>query len=239
MKRKNKRPRKLMRARNRDRVNRLRKQQTIILTPVFILVLIKVGLEDITTPLKMVERLMLHSNKLNGNLNFPITNPSFTDLKNMANDLADTIIAIEGGDKSLIPHRDTLMLLAENMIRKLSYDIQNQSNGDAEKIQSAGFEVRKGKGAPKPVGEVKNLTANALGAAKVKLRWKKIAYSRMNFIERTTDPVNVPWKPFAKTALSSFTVEGLTPGELVFYRVYGSNNLGDGNPSDPVEQRSL
>lgn len=239
MKRKNKRPRKLMRTRNRDRVNRLRKQQTIILTPVFILVLIKLGLDEITTPLKMVERLMLLSGKLDGNLNFPITSPTYIELKTMGGDLADTVIAIDGGDKSLIPHRDTLMLQAENMIRKLSYDIQNLSNGDAEKINSAGFAVRKGSGAPQPVGAVVNLKAKAIGAGKVKLRWRKVAHSRMNFIESTVDPVNVPWKPFAKTALSSYTVEGLTPGELVFYRVYGSNNLGDGNPSDPAEQRSL
>ena len=239
MKRINKRPRKLMRARNRERINRLQKQQTIILTPVFVLVLIKLALEEVSTPIKMVERLMLHSQKLDGNANFPTTNPSFTDLQNTASDLAKTIMAIEGGDISQIPHRDTVMLEAENMIRQLSYDIQNQSMGDEEKIKSAGFAVRKGKGASQPVGLIAKFKTKILGNGKVKLRWKRLTNSDMNFIEVTDNPVTGVWKPMGKTHRSSFIAEDLTPGQVYYFRVYGSNSLGDGNPSEPAEQRVM
>ncbi len=235
----NKRPRKLMRAKNRERVNRLRNQQTVILTPVFVLVLIKLGLEDITTPMKMVERLLLHGSKLDGNVHFPVTNPTFTDLKLMGKDLGDTIIKIDAGDKSLIPHRDTLMLEADNMIRQLSYDIQNQSKGNSEKIQSAGFSVRKGKGASQTVVQVTNLKVKVLGNGKLKLNWKRISNSVMNFIEITDNPVTGVWSPKGKTHRASFIAEGLTPGNVYYLRVYASNDLGDGNPSDPAEQRVL
>ena len=239
MKRINKRPRKLMRTRNSERVNRLQKQQTIILAPVFLLVLIKLGLEEITTPMKMVERLVLLGTKLDGNVNFPTTKPSFTDLKALGSDLATTIIAIDGGDKSQIPHRDTLMLQAENMIRQLSYDIQNQSMGDEEKIKSAGFAVRKGRGASQPVAQVTNFKVKVLGNGKLKLSWKRLANSVMNFIEITNNPVTAVWSPKGKTHKSSFIADGLIPGQVYYLRVYASNDLGDGNPSDPAEQRVL
>jgi len=238
MKTKNKLSRKLMRARNRERVNRLRHQK-IILAPVFILVLIKLGLDEITTPAKMLLRLLLHIDKLTGNANFPTTVPTIATLQSTADALSETIVAIEAGDHSLIPHRDTLMLTAENHIRKLSFDIQNQSNGDAEKIQSAGFEVRKGRGASQPVGGVVNLKSKPVGPGKIKLSFKRVANSKLNFIETTANPVTGPWIPLGKTTRSSYTVEGLTPGSLHYFRVYGSNSLGDGNPSEPVEQRSL
>ena len=238
MKTKNKRSRKLMRTRNRQRINTLRNQQ-IIIPPFMVLVLIKVSLESITTPAKMVLRLQLYVEKLTGNANFTIPVSTMTELEDLATDLAATIVAIDGGDLSKIPHRDSVMLQAANAIRKLSYDIQFQSNGNAEKIQSAGFEVKKGKGASQPVGDVLNMRAAPVGPGKVKLRWKRILRSRMNYVETTTDPVAGNWMPIGNTTKSTFVVEGLTPGTLAYYRVYGSNNLGDGNPGDPVEQRSL
>lgn len=238
MKKQNKRERKLMRTRNRQRINKLRNQQ-VVWSPLIVVVLIKVSLEEITTPAKMVLRLQLYIDKLTGNANFPVTNPSIPTLEGLATDLAATIVLIDGGDFSKIPHRDSVMLLAANAIRKLSYDIQFQSNGDAEKMQSAGFAVRKGKGASQPVGDVLNMRAAPVGPGKVKLRWKRILRSRMNYIESTSDPVTGNWKPVGNTTKSSFVIEGLVPGSLTYFRVYGSNNLGDGNPGDPVEQRSL
>ncbi len=239
MKKKIKRPRKLMRARNRERVNRLRNQQAIILAPVFILVLIKLDFRSITTALKMVARLQLHIEKLTDNIYFPVTVPSIPDMQTLVGDLGNTIIDIDGGDLSKIPHRDTLMLQAENMIRKLSYDIQNQSNGNAEMIQSAGFEVRKGKGATQPVGVPVNFTTKELGGGKVKLKWKRLSNSNMNFLEITDNPVTGNWLPIGKTHKSSFIAVGLTPGQVYYFRVYGSNNLGDGNFSEPEEQRVM
>lgn len=242
MKNKIKRPRKLMRERNRNRINRLRNQQTIVLPvmmPIFVVVLIKLNLEAVAVPLKMVERLQLHISKLSGNTNFPTTVPGIPILQALATELSDTITAIDAGDKGKIPHRDTLMLTAENLIRQLSYDIQNQSAGDAEKIQSAGFEVRKGRGSSQKVGDVLKLRSKPFKGGKVKLLWAKIPFSRMNFIEMTDDPVNGHWVPIGKTTKSSFEVEGLTPGKLSYYRVYGSNTLGDGTASGPVEQRAL
>ena len=238
MKAKIKRARKLMRTRNTQRVNRLRNQQ-IVLSPLMVLVLIKLGLDEITTPAKMVLRLQLHAEKLTGNANFPVTEPTLAEIEALATELAGTIIAIDGGDLSKIPHRDALMLQAEKAIHTLSYDIQFQSKGNSEKIQSAGFAVRKGKVTAQPVGNVYNMRAKPVGPGKIKLRWKRIVGSKMNYLETTSDPVAGIWIPLGKTTRSTFTVEDLVPGSLHFYRVYGSNSLGDGNPGTVVEQRSL
>ncbi len=243
MKTHNKRSRKLMRVRNSNRINRLRNQHIIVLPlfvqPMFILVLIKLALEEQKTAGKMVERLLLHIDKINGNLNFPSTTPSTANLQLLVDDLSATNTAIEGGDLSRIPHRDTLMMQADNSIRLLSYDIQKQSGGDAEKIKSAGFETRKGKGASQPVDEVKKMRSKTFVGGKIKLLWGRLAYSRMNYVETSDNPAGGPWTPVGKTTRSSFVMDGLVPGRLYYFRVYGSNNLGDGPPSGPQEQRSM
>ncbi len=238
MKTKNKRARKLMRAHKRAPVNRSQ-YQPIILLPVFILVLAKLGFNKLRTPQKLLGRLQIHIAKLTGNAWFPVTEPSLPYMQALAEELEETIHKIEAGDKSFIPHRQTLVMKVENAIRKLSYDIQNLSNGNEEMIKSAGFDVQQGRSATKPVGEVMHLTAEPVGPGRVILRWKKIAYSRMNFIEITDNPATGNWKPLDKTGKSSFIVTGLTPGVLYYFRVYGSNSLGDSNPSEPAEQRSL
>lgn len=243
MKAHNKRARQLMRVRNRNRVNWLHNQQVIqlpiILSPVFVMVMIKIGLRGITNPTKMVFRLSLLIKKLNGNPNFPVTSPTTGTLQMLEDALSQTITEITGGDLSRIPHREALLLEAENAIRLLSYDIQKQSGGDSEKIQSAGFEVRKGRSASQEAGGVFNLRAKPLATTKIKLLWNKIAFSRMNYVEVTDNPTIGTWVPIGKTTRSSFVATGLIPGNLYFFRVYGSNNLGDGASGSPVEQRSL
>ena len=232
-----------MRVRNSNRINRLRNQQAmvlpIVISPVFVLVLIRLGLEEVTTAEKMVFRLTLHIEKINGNANFPTTSPTTGSLQLLIDDLSHTATEINGGDLSKIPHRETLMLQSENAIRLLSYDIQKQSAGDPEKIQSAGFEVRKGRSAAKPVGQVLKLKSKTFVDGKIKLSWGKVPYSRMNFIDVTSNPVAGPWAPMGKTGRSSIVFTGLNPGQMYYFRVYGSNNLGDGEPGGPIGQRSL
>ena len=238
MKTKNIRTRKLMRVQKCQRVNRWQ-QQPVFIAPVLILVMAKLGFNQLRTPSKLLERLKLHISKLTDNAYFPVTTPSVADMQTLTDELNDAIIQIKAGDKRLIPYRKTLVLQVENTIRRLSYNIQFLSGGNEEMIRSAGFDIRKGKGVTNPVGEVMHLTAEVLGGGKIKLRWRKLDSTFMNYIEVTDNPVTGTWIPIGKTGRSSFIVTGLTPGALYYFRVYGSNDLGDGNPSVPMEQRSL
>ena len=238
MKTNRKQARSLMRAQRRLPVNR-RPHQPVILSPLFILVLVKLGFNQVRTPIKLLGRLQFHIKKLTGNAWFPVTLPSVAYLQTLADELEETILQIDAGHKNLIPHRQTLVLQTEDAIRKLSYFVQAGSKGNEEIIKSTGFDVQQGRGATKQVGEVSWIKAEAIGVGKIKLSWSKIAYSRMQFIEVTDNPVNGNWLPVGKTRKSSFIVTDLTPGVVYYFRVYGANSLGDSNPSEPVEQRSM
>jgi hypothetical protein len=242
MKTQKKRSRKLMRLRNRERLNRLHNQQ-VVLAPIFILVIVKLSL-PYGNPAKTLDRLRLHIEKLTGNVNFPITNPTIAQLTTLADELDTTIVQVEAGNKALLPHRVTLTNQGVAMIRKLGYNIQDLSAGDEEKIRSAGFDIRKIGGATLVPGQILNLIAKPVGFGKIRLSWKRDGAAKVYVIEQFMNgspPIPGPgsWENVGKTRNVSFVVEGLTPGQLYYFRVYGTNGNSDGNPSDPAEQRSL
>jgi len=236
--------RKLKRIKNRNRINRLRNQQVLLMAPIFILVLIKLAL-PYGSPKKTLARLRLHIEKLTGNAFFPLTAPTIAVLTAMADELDDTITKIEAGLKSLIPHRDTLVADSLQMIRDLAYNIQDLSKGDEEMIKSAGFDVRKIGGAIVLPAQVQNFKAKPIGPGKIKLSWTTVDNAAIYIIEQLIG-ANVPplpgpahWDAIGKTRNVSFVVEGLNPGELYYFRAYATIGKSDGNPSDPAEQRSL
>lgn len=124
--------RKTTRIQNRDRVNRLR-HISFRFEPLFILVLIKLDL-DSKTAVQIKERLERYISMLTGNPNFPTTSPSIAQLTTAHDELADLILSASNGDRIQIELRDIKQKECEDLIRTLSYDIQHQSNGDAEKF---------------------------------------------------------------------------------------------------------
>ena len=80
----NKRTRKQMQVRNKNRVNRVKNQQTVF-SP-FVLFLISLKLGDLTTPEKLLTRLRMHIEKLTGNLNFPVIDPTLVQIQDLVAD---------------------------------------------------------------------------------------------------------------------------------------------------------
>ena len=226
----------LLRTEKRTHAVRGKKQPSFV--HLFLLYLVKLNISSITAD-KMLTRLSLHIAMLTGNANFPRTNPSIAELQTMWGDLKAAIDAVNAGNHALIPHRNNLLTDAEDMIRKLSYDIQNQSNGDFEKIKSSGFDVRKDKSPSYLPAQPANLKSAAIGNGKIRLRWKSLPNADMYVMESAPNPVSGPWAVVDTSTRASFVIENLSPGQLYYFRVFGANSIGNGNPSDPVEQRCL
>ena len=171
MKAKNKRERQIRRIRNRNRVNALRKQ-VVVFEPVFIIVLIKLGLNK-KTPVAIKEQMTKIISMLSGNANFPSTSPPIAVLTTKRDELSALIVAASNGDRLLIEQRNIKQAQCEELLRLLSYDIQHQSQGDADKIHSAGFETRHAKSPSQLPGQVLGLKAGLTGySGEIKLRWK-------------------------------------------------------------------
>jgi hypothetical protein len=212
---KNKYTRKLKRVKNKNRVNRLRNQQ-IVLAPMFILVMIRVGLEKQNTPGKLLARLRLHIEKLDGNPFFPVTDPGLAELEEIADELKNVIVEIAAGNKALIPHRETLIAEAKEMILQLSYHIQYLSQGNEEKIKSAGFDVHKRRRTSQLPGQIMGLVASPVGLGKIMLSWDREPYSTFYIIEKNANPFGEGlWKYFKKSRRVRVIIEGLTPGRCI------------------------
>jgi hypothetical protein len=204
-----------------------------------ILFIIKIGLQTVTTPEILLAKLRMHILKLSGNGNFPTTKPDMASLQALEADLEKAIDAVANGNIAQIPVRDAIARNAKEAIRRLAVNIEDQADSDPLKIVTAGFEVRKAASVNGLPEQVLQLKAKPAGPGKISLRWKKVDTALVYVIEQSSDPVNGKWDLFTKATKASITIENLNPGQLYYFRVFAINNKGDGNPSDPAEQRSL
>jgi hypothetical protein len=204
-----------------------------------VLFIIKTGLQNITAAETLLAKLRLHILKLTGNGNFPTTKPDMASLQDLEANLEKAIDAVANGNTAQIPVRDSYARATKEAIRRLAVNIEDQADSDPLKIITSGFEVRKAASVNGLPEQVLQLKAKPAGPCKISLRWKKVDTALMYVIEKTNDPVNGTWEPLNKSSKTSITIEGLNPGQLYYFRVFAINNKGDGNPSDPAEQRSL
>ncbi|MBK8659196.1 MAG: fibronectin type III domain-containing protein, partial [Bacteroidetes bacterium] len=211
----------------------------VIVPNVMMLFILRLGLKKATTPEKLLARLRMHIQMLTGNANFTTPEPTLPVLQAAADELEQAIDDVNSGNKAKIPHRNAVVAQVEEYIRTLSYYVQLTSNGDAEKIQSAGFELRKEPSAPQLPVQVANLRAEALGNGKIKLRWKAVSNADIYVVQASKDIYNFKEAIMDKTTRSSFVFENLEPGTMYYMKVFAINSVGDGNPSDVVEQRVL
>ena len=246
MKNHNKRERKLMRARNRDRINRNKKQQ-IVLAPIFIMVLITLDLNNLS-PENALARLRYHILMLTGNANFPVIDPTLIQLQAIADELETAIDEAKSGDHLLIEHRNTVQTEAEDMIRSLALDIEKKSGKDLEKIHSSGFKTRKDKSPSVLPADVVMMYSTSTGTGRIKLRWKKIPNAGIYLIDSfTQNGMPIPpmppnpgqWDTIAKSFTTTIELTDLNPGQMYYLRVYAINQVGEGNPSAIIEQRAL
>jgi hypothetical protein len=227
----------VMKTNNKGRP-RASQKKGFIIPDVILLYLVRLDLIKATTPEKLLARLRMHIQMLTGNAYFPTPEPTLPVLQAAADELEQTIDDVNSGNKAKIPHRNAVVAEVEEYIRTLSYYVQLTSNGDAEKIQSAGFELRKEASPPQLPVQVANLRAEALGNGKIKLRWKAISNADI-YVVQASKEVYFKESIMDKTTRSSFVFENLEPGSLYYMKVFAINSVGDGNPSDVVEQRVL
>ena len=171
---------------------------------------------------------------LTGNANFPTTSPTIAQLTTAHDELAAFILSASNGDRIQIELRDNQQKACEDLIRTLSYDIQHQSKGDAEKIHSAGFATRNAKTPPALPSQVLNLKVKTTAfGGQLKLRWKAVKYKLAYVVFISENPTDESsWKIVDKTGKANLVAKDLKPGTTYYFRVFAFNSLGDGPPSE-------
>lgn len=197
----------------------------------------KVGLDGLTVPAKIqyVRRL---STAIDGNPNFPTPNPTVAVLTAGVDGL-ETIYndaqAARLVSKTKTALQDEQDAAVDALVIQLANYVNNASGGDAEKIASAGFEVRS---APTPVGELPaptDLQADpSEHAGSANLSWKAVYGARTYNIERAADGPVWNWTGVTSCTRSRVSVNTMVSGNKYWFRVAAVGAAGPSAWSDPV-----
>ena len=124
-----------------------------------------------------------------------------------------------------------------DLLRELAGYVQAQSGGDASKILSAGFDVRK-RGEPvEKLSTPENLRGQLTSfAGNAVLRWNTVANATNNqvFINSTDPEQEDKWELVAYTSKSRYTVTDLESGKNYWFRVQAMGRKGLLSPMSQV-----
>jgi hypothetical protein len=152
---------------------------------------------------------------------------SITDACNVLEQANEEVLFF-GGKVNYQAKRVAEVALAD-LIRELAGYVQAQSGGDATKILSAGFDVRK-KGQPvDKVEKVQNLRyepTDVTGSADLRWNGADNATNYQVFENEIGSEQEDAWEPVAFTSKARFTVENLQPGKTYWFRVVAIGRKG-------------
>jgi len=167
---------------------------------------------------------------LTGNASFTLPAgflASITDACNVLEQANEEVLFF-GGKVNYQAKRVAQVALTD-LIRELAGYVQAQSGGDASKILSAGFDVRK-KGLPvEKVDKVQNLRYDPTDVSgSADLRWNVALHATTYqlFVNLAGADQEDAWQPVAFTSKARFTVENLEPGKPYWFRVVAIGRKG-------------
>lgn len=178
---------------------------------------------------------------LTGNANFPTPGAVLTNFTtantglNTKSNAAQT--ARQASQQATTELTDTSLDWEAKIILLANY-VELTAEGDAAKIQSAGFDVR---GPAAPVGPLPapaNLSAT-MGdlAGVIDLHWDAVNGARSYIVQQNTNPTNEPgWTQTCVITSSSCSAPGLTSGTVYYFRICAVGTAGQGPWSDVAQK---
>jgi len=206
---------------------------------IMFIALVKAGLTGLN-PEQVLSLLGNVIAALNGNTNFPVTNPTLLFLEGLFTQLSEAVNAAVDGGKSRIALRNAVVKQVRIAFTTLAADINEQCNGDAIKAATSGMLFRATKVPAGLLGPVARFRGVALGNGRIKLMWGGLkgrsSYVVYSTLEFNTQPV---WEFRGQTSKNRIILEGLEPGVMYFFKVAGVNNYGTGEFSLFVQVRCV
>ncbi len=177
----------------------------------------------------------LFINKLTGNANFSIPNPTLAELTTDTDALEVANEAAQGGSKASKQALKDAEAKLDSQISILGAYIQSEAEGNEAKILSTGALVRKGNA---PVGELPapiGLLAK-IGAMEgtVDCKWDTVKGSKSYIIQMASDLAGTTWSYSGASTATKYTAVGLSSGKKYLFRVAALGAAGQGPWSDPA-----
>lgn len=174
-----------------------------------------------------------------GNPHFVFPDGFLEQLKQACDALAalQEHVVFHGGILAHQQKREAAAALAGH-IRTLAGSVSAQSMGDASKILSAGFELRRKASPVDALGLVQNLRPVLTSfTGEVNIRWERVPHAtNYQIFANATDPEDPSaWQLVGFTSKSRYTVEALESGRFYWFRVQALGRKGLLSPlSQPV-----
>ena len=172
---------------------------------------------------------------MTANANFTTPDPALATLTGDANAIRNKITQIADLDAQhdvAAGQLTALLQATRNDVRMMGDYVQDKSDGNPDKIRSAGFDVQ---GEPELLGDlagVENLrVAFSNVEGQLNSRWNKVRGASSYIVEHALNPSG-PWTPAAVTTRVSHKITGLTPGQKDYVRLCAVGAAGPGPWSD-------
>ena len=197
--------------------------------------IVKLGLDRITPSALLVKARNMVT-QMTGNPNFTTPVPALADVTTAADALETAINAhdLNPGPGELID-RNLAFDAVKDLLTDLGGYVQAATNGDLEKIKSAGCGTRKSNS---PVGQLpapKDLVASPTAyAGRLELQWGGVK-GRSNYWVETCDgdpKVEDNWTMMTVTGKNRHTADGLESNKVYYFRVKALGAAGASPVSD-------
>lgn len=199
--------------------------------------LIKLGLNSLSVPDKIqFGRQIVQA--MTGNPNFPAPNPALPSLV-AGSDTLETAYndaqAARQAAKAKTSVQDDSSAELDWILTQLANYVENASDGDKAKIESAGFSLRN---PPTPIGaltapeDLQVLPSEHAGTADV--RWKNVFGAKAYTIERATDGPQLSWGVIGSSTKKQASLNSMVSGTKYWFRVAAIGAAGQSAWSAPV-----
>lgn len=173
------------------------------------------------------------------NANVPGNGPALAVLSAAVAELTTSNAAFEEARqtaKHLLAVRNTAQDNFMAAATALGVFTESATGGDAEKILSAGFDIKSDPVPPQPVQQILNVRVSFNGTPGYSdVRWKRDAAADAYVVECCQDPITPEgWMNSGTVVETKFTGNGAIPGKACWYRVAGVNRLSQGPWSEPA-----
>lgn len=175
--------------------------------------------------------------KMTDNPHFPEPEPPLDGLSEQAGTVRKKRMLITNLEATLTTERGLLAGMLGGLkldLHKLADHVQDKSDGDPNKIHSAGLLCVGDRVPVGPMPQVLNLKISVTDSEGVlRSEWQPVFGAFGYLVETATSP-DGPWTQATATSRARHTLSGLTPGTKYWVRVRAVGAAGSGPYSDPA-----
>ena len=198
---------------------------------------IKLGLDGMPIPDKIQFARQI-AQAMQGNTAFPTPTPTLGALTEGAHELEDAYndaLAARQAAKMKTSIQEVRSAELDDVLTLLALYVENTSDGDKAKIESAGFSVRN---PPAPIGTlpapVDLQVAPSEHAGTADVSWKQVRGARAYTIERAADAPALDWGMIGTSTKKEASLNSMVSGPKYWFRVAAIGAAGQSAYSDPV-----